>query len=103
MRNRRPAQPSDTVALARVLTPLGHPPLTTLAEATAYMLALPAGIASRQAWEHAAEGAGPRGQYPAELAMAARTQPDAAAIAALTRQLEVALFTTYRLDVEADR
>jgi hypothetical protein len=74
--------------LARPLKPRDHAPPVTLDDATAYMLALPDEIAERQAWQHAAA-----------LAIEARKTPTKVALAALTRQIELALFTTYRLDL----
>lgn len=73
--------------LARTLTPRDHAPLVTLDDASRYMLALPPDVAGWNAWQHAAA-----------LAIEAGEQPTPAAIEALTAQLDLALFTTYRLD-----
>ena len=73
--------------LARTLTPRDHAPLVTIDDASRYMMALPADIAARNVWQHAAA-----------LAIDARDKPTRASIEALTVQLHLALFTTYRLD-----
>jgi hypothetical protein len=78
--------------LAHSLKPRDLAPLVTLDDATAYLLALPDDIADRQAWQHAAA-----------LAIDARETPTKAALVALTRQIELALLTTYRLDLSVDR
>lgn len=78
-----PASP----CLARPLKPRDHAHLVTLDDASRYMLALPPEIAARNAWQRAAA-----------LALEAGEQPTPAAIEALTAQLDLALFTTYRAD-----
>jgi hypothetical protein len=73
--------------LSRTLTPRDHAPLVTIDDASRYMLALPPDIADRKAW-----------QFAAALAIEAREKPTRDAIEALTAQLDLALFTTYRLE-----
>jgi hypothetical protein len=73
--------------LARQLTPRDHAPLETLADASRYMLALPPDVAAWNAW-----------QCAVALAIEVGEQPTSAAIETLTAQLDLALFTTYRLD-----
>jgi hypothetical protein len=73
--------------LARTLTPRDHAPLATRDDASRYMLTLPADIAGRNAWQHAAA-----------LAIEAGKQPTREATEALTAQLDLALFTTGQLD-----
>jgi len=76
--------------LAQPLKPRDHAELLTLADARAYMLALPEAIAQWQAWLRAAE-----------LLLAAAEHPTKAAIAAATDQVGRALFLTYREDMAA--
>lgn len=73
--------------LSRRLKPKDHAQLVTVDDVQAYMLALPDDIAHRQVWQRAAA-----------LALDARMSPTRDAIGALTRQIELALFTTGRLD-----
>jgi hypothetical protein len=40
--------------LSRTLTPRDHAPLVTLDDASRYMMALPADVAARNVWQHAA-------------------------------------------------
>jgi hypothetical protein len=56
------------------------------------MLALPEHVQHANAWQHAAR-----------LAIAARQSPGPRAIAALTDQIELALFLHGRLDLSADK
>jgi hypothetical protein len=76
--------------LTRPLTPRDHPPLVTVDDACRYMTALPEGVAHTNAW-----------QRTAELAISARERAEPAIIAALTDQLDLALFITYRADLGA--
>jgi ABC-type cobalamin transport system ATPase subunit len=77
-----------TTSLARTIKPRNHTALHTLAEARAYMLELPKDIADRPVWQHT-------GQL---LLTAAETQTKPA-IDDVTKQLELALFVTYRQDM----
>jgi hypothetical protein len=72
------------------LHPTDHRPLRTLADARAYILALPEGVAAQSAWQAAAR-----------LVMEAADKPDAVTLGAAARQVERALFVTYRLDLSA--
>lgn len=74
--------------LAKPLKPRGHAELRTLADARDYMLKLPDEIASRQVWLRAGD-----------FLLEAAAKPTEDAIAEVTAQLDLALFTTYRLDV----
>ena len=82
----------SSLCLTRPIKPSGHAPLRTIDEACAYLISLPGVIATVQAWELAAA-----------LALAAREHPTDAALDEFTRQLELALFVTHRLDLSADR
>jgi hypothetical protein len=82
---------SYSVRLLKPLTPKDHSALRTLADARAYLLTLPADEANRLAW-----------QYAAKLIMQAADDPSGPNIAAVTRQLEQALFVGYRLDMSGD-
>lgn len=73
--------------LSRPLKPRDRAPLVILADARAYMLALPADIAGWNAWQHAAK-----------LLLEASEEPTKDAIRAATVQVELALFLTYRAD-----
>jgi hypothetical protein len=77
-----------TDSLARTIKPNHHAALHTLADARDYMLALPAPVADHQAW-----------QYAGKLLLAAAEAPGRAAIEDMTRQIELALFTTGRQDM----
>ena len=77
----------ESPRLSRTLTPRDHAPLVTIDDASRYMMALPADIAARNVWQHAAA-----------LAIEASDKPTRASIEAITVQLHLALFTTYRLD-----
>jgi len=72
--------------LAKPLKPRGHAELRTLANARDYMLKLPDEIASTQVWLRAGD-----------FLLAAAAEPTEAAIDEVTVQLDLALFTTYRL------
>jgi hypothetical protein len=74
--------------LSRRLKPKDHAPLVTVDDACAYMLTLPGDVAQQQSWQRAAV-----------LALDAHMLPTRAAIGALTKQIEFALFTTGRLDL----
>ena len=74
--------------LSRRIKPKDHAPLITVDDACAYMLTLPDDVAKQQAWQRAAT-----------LALDARVSPTRAAIGALTKQVELALFTIGWLDV----
>lgn len=74
--------------LSRRLKPKDHAPLVTVDDAYAYMLTLPDDVAQREAWQRAAA-----------LALDARMSSTRDAIGALTKQIELALFTTGRLDL----
>ena len=76
--------------LPKPLTPKDHKPIRTLAEARAYMLALPDALASQSAWQAAA----------GQLMEAAETG-DPVKIGTFARQLEQALFVSYRQDLDA--
>jgi hypothetical protein len=71
------------------LHPTDHEPLRTLADARAYILALPEGVAAQSAWQAAAR-----------LVMEAAAMPDTVTVGAAARQIERALFVTYRLDLK---
>jgi hypothetical protein len=73
--------------LSHNLKPRDHAHLVTLEDARRYMLELPAELANRNVWQHAAV-----------LAIEAGEQPTRAVLATLTAQLNLALFTTYRLE-----
>jgi hypothetical protein len=77
-----------TASLARTLQPRDHAALHTLADARAYMLELPEEMAGRQVWQHAGK-----------LLLAAADAPEKAAIAGATKQLDLALFLSFRLDM----
>ncbi len=62
--------------------------LYTIDEACAYLISLPSQIAGVQEW-----------QCAADLALKARETPTKAALDEFTRQLELALFATDRLDL----
>jgi hypothetical protein len=70
-------------SLIRPVTPNDHPPLHTLDDVCAYVVSLPR---TRQ-WDTAAK-----------LILEARNKPTEAALAELTRQVEIALFLDHRLD-----
>lgn len=74
--------------LAKPLKPRDHAELVTLGHARDYMLKLPDDIASRQVWLRAGD-----------FLLAAAAQPTGAAIDEVTAQLDLALFTTYRLEL----
>lgn len=76
----------ESPRLSRRLKPKDHAPLVTVDDAHAYMLTLPDDIAQRQEWKRAAA-----------LALDVRMSPTRTAIGALTKQIELALFTTGRL------
>ena len=79
---------------ARIPSPLhpkDHEPIRTLAEARAYMLALPPAVAAQSAWQAAA----------GRLIEAAETG-DPVKVAAFARQIERALFVSYRLDLSGE-
>ena len=84
----QPQTMPESPRLSRTLTPRDHAPLVTLTDASRYMLALPPDIAACNAW-----------QCAAALAIEVGEQPTSAAIETLTAQLDLALFTTYRLEV----
>ena len=75
--------------LTRPIKPINRAmALYTIDEACAYLISLPGQIARMQAWECAAN-----------LALKARENPTNAALDEFTRQLELALFVTDRLDL----
>jgi hypothetical protein len=82
---------SWTTPLARPLKPRDHAELRTLDDARTYMLGLPEGIGTRQAWQQAAA-----------LLLAAAEHPTKAAIGDATRQVELAMFTSALTDLPAD-
>ena len=77
---------SWSAKLAKPLKPRDHAELRTLANARDYMLKLPDAIASTQVWLRAGD-----------FLLAAAAEPTEAAIDEVTAQLDLALFTTYRL------
>ena len=77
-----------TTSLDRTLKPRDHAALHTLADARAYMLELPEDMAGRQVWQHAGH-----------LLLAAAESPAKAAIEGATKQLDLALFLSFRLDM----
>lgn len=79
---------STSPRLSRPLKPKYHEWLVTLDDAHAYMLALPKDMAEQNAWQQAAA-----------LALDARISPSRETIGALTKQIELALFITHRLDL----
>lgn len=81
---------SRVPALAYPVKPIDHAPLVTVADACAYMLALPERIGLQSTWQRAARLCLEAQQAPADLA----------AIAALTEQVDLALFLTGRLDID---
>ena len=70
-------------SLTRPVTPIDHPPLRTLDDVSCYMVSLP----KTREWETVAN-----------LVREARNEPTEAALDALTRQVELALFLDLRLD-----
>jgi hypothetical protein len=75
--------------LTRPIKPINRTmALCTIDEACAYLISLPNQIAGVQAWESVAD-----------LALKARGNPTGAALDEFTRQLELALFVTDRLDL----
>jgi hypothetical protein len=77
-----------TANLAGTLKPRNHAALYTLADARGYMLELPEDVAGHLVWQHAGR-----------LMLAAAENPTKAAIDTATKQLELALFVTYRQDM----
>jgi hypothetical protein len=77
-----------SVRLPKPLPVKDHEPLQTLADARVYILALPEAVASQSAWQAAAR-----------LLMEAAAEPDTVRIGAAARQIERALFVSYRLDL----
>ena len=77
---------SWSARLAKPLKPRDHAELRTLGNARDYMLKLPDAIASTQVWLRAGD-----------FLLAAAAEPTEAAIDEVTAQLDLALFTTYRL------
>jgi hypothetical protein len=77
---------SWTTNLAKPLKPRDHAERVTLGHARDYMLKLPDEMASRQVWLRAGD-----------FLLAAAAEPTEAAIDEVTGQLDLALFTTYRL------
>ncbi len=77
----------DTARLTRVLKPVGHNALRTLSEGRAYILALPPWIRRRPVWK-----VGLRLLASAEKSRTEKAIRDA------TDQLELALFSIYRLE-----
>lgn len=74
-----------SLPLTRPIQIRGGPLLTTLLEASAYMLDLPEGIQHRSGWQHAAQ-----------LVMAAAESGGRADIEAVTRQLDLMTFVEGR-------
>ena len=75
--------------LTRPIKPINRTmALCTIDEACAYLISLPGQVARMRAWECAAD-----------LARKARASPSNAALEDFTRQLELALFVTDRLDL----
>jgi hypothetical protein len=83
--NRAQGLPIPVAAPAAIL-PCGVP--RVVSDARDYMLALPAPVADHQAW-----------QYAGKLLLAAAEAPGRATIEDVTRQIELALFTTGRQDM----
>jgi hypothetical protein len=77
--------------LTRPLKPTGAPAIASVRQACDYILELPDRIAMQTVWQHAAR-----------LAIEAREHPTAEMQAARTEQLELALFMTARLDLNAE-
>ena len=73
--------------LSRSVKPKDHTSLRTLNDVCAYMAALPTEIAQQPVWRDAAA-----------LALDARLSPSRYSMAALTKQIELALFTGHRVD-----
>ena len=79
----------SSLPLTRPIKPINRNlSLYTIDEACGYLISLPGEIARIQAWITAAD-----------LALKARENPTEAAIDEFTRQLELALFLTDRLDL----
>ena len=78
-------QPSPR--LSQTLTPKRHAPLVTLDDACRYILALPPDVADTAAWRNAAR-----------VTLAALDEPPTeSTLRDITRQVELALFVSYRL------
>jgi len=78
-------QPSPR--LSQTLTPKRHAPLVTLDDACRYILGLPPDVADTAAWRNAAR-----------VTLAALDEPPTeSALRDITRQVELALFVSYRL------
>lgn len=80
------------IPLTRPIKPTGHVPLLAVEEACNYLATLPGQITTMPLWIRVAT-----------LAVKIRNNPTEAALDAFTRQLELALFLTHRLDLLADR
>jgi hypothetical protein len=73
--------------LSQTLTPKQHDPLVTLADASRYILALPPEVADTPAWRNAAR-----------ITLAALdVPPTESTLRDITRQIELALFVSFRL------
>jgi hypothetical protein len=73
--------------LSQPLTPKRHAPLVTVDDACRYILALPPEVADTAAWRNAAR-----------ITLAALDEPPTeSALRDITRQVELALFVSYRL------
>lgn len=78
-------QPSPR--LSQPLTPKGHAPLVTLDDACRYILSLPPEVADTAAWRNAAR-----------ITLAALDEPPSeTTLRDITRQIELALFVSFRL------
>jgi hypothetical protein len=75
--------------LTHPIRPKDHAALVTVEDACVYMAALPASIAMQQTWQHAAS-----------LALGLSTTPSKVEIEEFGRQVELALFATYRYDLD---
>jgi hypothetical protein len=80
------------IPLTRPIKPRGHVPLLGVEEACDYLATLPGQTTTMGMWIRVAT-----------LAVKARHNPTEAVLDAFTRQLELALFLTHRLDLRADR
>lgn len=82
----------SSIPLTRPIKPKGHAPLLGVEDACDYLATLPGQITTMGLWIRVAT-----------LAVKTRNNPTEAALDAFTRQLELALFLTHRLDLLADR
>lgn len=81
----------SNASLTRPVKPKDHVPLLGVAEACAYLASLPRQIMTADLWIRVAT-----------LAVKTRNHPTEAALDELTRQLELVLFLSHRLDLLAD-